>query len=77
MARNSTPKDAMLDMAEALKKVFKKHARGPREQAWKKLTHGEGKKQMDYLLVHPDHSLNTFHRISFKEWLEKRDGIFE
>ena len=70
---DSTPKAALLDMAAELKKVFHRHSKSARTRAWEKLTHGDGEKQMKYLLVHPDHSLNTFHRISFKEWLDWRE----
>ena len=69
----SNPKTALLDMAGELKKVFHKYAKTTRIQAWDKLTHGDGAKQMQYLLQHPDHSLNTFHRITFRDWVERRE----
>jgi hypothetical protein len=71
---DTTPRVALLDLAQALKQVFHKHSRSARTQAWEKTQHGTGAEEIKKLLRNPDHTLNKFHSISFKEWLLETHG---
>jgi hypothetical protein len=71
---DTNTKKAIIDMASSLAGVFKKYTRSTREKAWKDLTGSEGQHQMKKILQDPSRSLNTFQKLSFREWLAT-DGI--
>jgi hypothetical protein len=67
-------KKAIVDMASSLSGVFKKYARQTREKAWKDLTGSTGQREVQKLLQDPSRPINTFQKLSFREWL---DGLQE
>ena len=71
---DSTPRDAMMDMVQELKKVFHRHSLYSRTDAWKRITSGKGEKLIKNLLQHPDYSTVQFRALTFKEWTETNHG---
>lgn len=69
MGQKSNVKDAIVDLVKAVKPVFKKYTRHTREEAWKDLTNKKGEQEMKKILVNPDRPINTFQKLTFKEWL--------
>lgn len=67
----TNPKDAALDIVKAVRTVFKKYSYSSRKKAWEALNKGQGKREVEKLLVHPDRELNTFSRLSFREWVNQ------
>lgn len=65
----SNPRDAVVDMASSLAGVFKKYSRQTREKAWKHLSGPAGHLEIEKLLLDPKRPLNTFQKLTFKEWL--------
>ena len=59
---NSSDKQkAMTELATVLRDFFKNHPLAVRKYVWKKMTEGEGKKNLDRLLLHPkEQPLNVF-----------------
>lgn len=77
--KNDTGKiNALVDMADALRKVFLKYSRSTRAEAWEKITSKKGQKEVEKLLVNPGRSLNTIRTlwsesvIDFESWLRNR-----
>ena len=66
-------KKAIVDMASSLSGVFKKYARQTREKAWKDLTGSTGQREVGKLLQDPSRSINTFQKLSFREWFDAED----
>jgi hypothetical protein len=64
----TNPKDALEDMASALKKVFKDYSLSSRRQAWEKLTKGKGKDEMDKMILYPSRPVH-FSKLNFKDWM--------
>ena len=74
----SNERQAIVDMAAALRGVFKDYMRDTRRRAWKKLTTGQGKKDIEKLLNQPSIPLSRFRKLVFAEWLaleEKHSSI--
>jgi hypothetical protein len=71
MAQNQ--KSALLDMAEALRKVFQKYTIVNRKRAWNALTSKPGDKAVQNMILHPNMPTNKFKQIPFSEWVAKRD----
>jgi len=67
----SSPRTAVMDIAKALSKAFKKNNRSDNRKAWKALSSHKGKEEMDRLLDHPYRDVSPFHNLSFKEWLSE------
>lgn len=63
---------AILDIASNLKKSFSKYSRNTRDKAWKRITSAEGEREVDKILLNPERQLNTFQKLAFKEWIEKK-----
>jgi hypothetical protein len=72
MAQNQ--KSALLDMAEALRKVFQKYSVVNRKRGWKALTSPNGDKAVQNMILHPNMPVNKFKQIAFSEWVEKRSS---
>ena len=64
------PKDAAVDMAAALKAVFKRYTLSSRRRAWKALARPDGSKEVMKLVLHPTKPLTAFRKLSFREWIE-------
>ena len=74
MARSrSNIRQAIVDMAGALRGVFKDYVRQTRQKAWNKLITGDGKKTSEKLLNNPGRPLSTFRTLQFSEWLALQD----
>ena len=70
MARSrSNERQAIVDMAAALRSVFKDYIRDTRRRAWRKLTTGQGKKDVEKLLNQPSIPLSRFRKLVFADWL--------
>jgi len=69
--QKTNAKDAAMDMAKALRDVFKKHSLNSRKKAWSALTSKEGEKEMDKIIAHPDRPINTISKLSFREWIQE------
>jgi hypothetical protein len=69
-------KNAIVDMASSLAGVFKKYTRSTREKAWKDLTDHRGQVEIKKILQDPSRPINTFQKLSFREWLDddQREG---
>jgi hypothetical protein len=63
---------AILDIASNLKKSFAKYSRSTRDKAWKRITSADGEREIDKILLNPERQLNTFQKLAFKEWMEKK-----
>lgn len=63
---------AILDIASNLKKSFAKYSRNTRDKAWKRITSADGEREIDKILLNPERQLNTFQKLAFKEWMEKK-----
>lgn len=60
------------DILRCLQNIFKKSTRGARERAWKTITSGEGKSEIDKLVNNPGRTLKLYqHSLTFKEWLRE------
>ena len=66
---DSNIKNAIVDMASNLSKVFKKYTKNTREKAWDVITNKDGEKEIKKLLIDPSRPLNIFSKLNFKEWL--------
>ncbi len=66
------PKDAAVDMASALRDVFKGYTLSSRRRAWKAISSDRGKLLVNRLVLHPTVPLTSFRRLSFREWLEQQ-----
>jgi hypothetical protein len=77
-SKKSTPSDktftrqAILDLAAAIKNVFKKYNRQTREKAWKKLISPQGQEDVDKLIKNLNKPLSMFRRLQFAEWLDQQ-----
>lgn len=72
---DSNVKKAAVDMAGGLAAVFKKYSRHTREAAWTALTGKDGKKEIDKLIANPDRPINTFQKLSFREWMQVESKV--
>ena len=75
--QESSKKQAVVDMAKALRDVFKGYTRHARGDAWKKLVAPEGKREMDKLVQDPFRPLNMFQKMTFKEWIDQEEEQFD
>ncbi len=57
---STKPIKAVMDMAEALARVFKRYTRSTRRKAWKQLTSPKGMHEMEQIVRTPTRSLNKF-----------------
>ena len=67
----SNPRQATIDLATALRNVFRNHTKNNREKAWNSITSSAGHKEIDKLIINPNRPLNGFNSLSFKEWLKR------
>lgn len=68
---SSSSREVAIDIAKALKGIFQTNSRGARKAAWKAISSGDGKSEIDKLTDNPGRSINTISRLSFKEWLKE------
>jgi len=64
--------NAIVSLAAAIAGVFKRYSRGTRKTAWRAISTGQGKKEVERLLLNPDLPVTRFRRITrrnFKEWM--------
>jgi hypothetical protein len=67
----SDPKSAAVDMAKALRDVFKKYSYQSRIVAWGALSRGNGEKSLEQLLLHPaEAQISDFSKLSFRDWIK-------
>jgi hypothetical protein len=80
MARSKTDlKNAIYDMAAALRDVFKQYPRSIRRRAWKRLTGPKGHHEMEKVLNQTSRPLARFKMLQFSEWFSLQEyflGIF-
>lgn len=57
---STKPIKALVDMAEALARVFKKYTRSTRRKAWKQLTSPKGLHEMEQIVRTPTRPLSRF-----------------
>ena len=69
MAKNN-PRQATLELARSIRDVFKGLSIQTRRKAWRAITSDRGDKEVKKLIVTPNRSLNTFQRLSFREWID-------
>lgn len=65
-------KNAIVDLAKALESVFKKYSRSTRDKAWERLTSKKGEAEVKKILVDPKRQINTFQKLAFSEWVDRR-----
>lgn len=70
MSEKSNPRQAIMDMAAALKGVFKDYSRTARRRAWKSLISNKGKREIEKILTTTSRPLNPFRTLQFAEWLD-------
>jgi hypothetical protein len=68
MADKTQLQNATVDMASALKDVFKKYTRQTRSKAWSKLTSRQGMDEVEKILQDPNRPLSQFRKLNFAEW---------
>ena len=68
MAKNN-PRQATLELARSIRDVFKGLSIQTRRKAWRAISSERGNKEVKKLIVTPNRSLNTFQRLSFREWI--------
>jgi RNA polymerase-binding transcription factor DksA len=73
----SSSKKAVVDIAKALRGVFKKHTVSNRRDAWEAISNSRGKKEVEKLLRNPNRNINTFKQLAFREWLEFEETLSE
>jgi len=67
---SSDNRQAVVDMASALRNVYKKYNRETRRKAWRALTSKKGRDLMDKLLNQTSRPVSHFRTLSFREWLQ-------
>lgn len=72
MPLKSNSQDAAVDIAKALRDVFKKYTYQTRKKVMETLERGKGKKEVEQLIIHPDRPLSFFRRLSFKDWMANK-----
>lgn len=68
MADKTQLQNATVDMASALKDVFKKYTRQTRAKAWSKLTSRQGMDEVEKIIQDPNRPLSQFRKLNFAEW---------
>ena len=68
---------ARVEMANAMRDIFKKYTRGARSAAWNSMCSKDGQDEMDKLLNNPGRPTTRFRTISFREFVEFRSKITE
>lgn len=58
---------AIVELADAICRVFQKLTRHRRKAAWKAITSENGKKEMDRLITNPKLTLNRLRKLSEKD----------
>jgi hypothetical protein len=66
---SSNLRQAQVDMASALKDVFKKYVRSTRKKAWDAITSKKGHEEMDKLITQPSRPISRFRALNFREWM--------
>ncbi len=67
---------AVVDLADAIRKVFARYSRATRDRAWRKITSQRGMREINNLLRTPGRSLNRFRSLTteqvtdFAQWFE-------
>ena len=69
----SNARDVANDIAKYLQGTFKRTTLAARKTAWRTLSTGRGKEEIDKLAIHPERSLNAISNLSFKEWLSRSE----
>ena len=70
----SDARDALVDMVNSLKAIFKKYDRAARKHAWHSLQVGQGKRHIEQLLDSPGMPVVGIQKwLTFKEWREQRE----
>jgi hypothetical protein len=70
----SNLKNAICDMATALRDVFKEYPRSIRKQAWKKLISTQGQHEIEKVLNQTSRPISRFRMLQFSEWLNLQEG---
>jgi len=73
--QDSSKKQAVVDIAKALRDVFKGYTRHARGDAWKKILEPDTKREIEKLVQDPYRPLNMFQRITFKEWIDQEEDF--
>jgi hypothetical protein len=68
---SSDNRQAVVDMATALRNVYKKYNRETRRKAWKALISKKGQDLMAKLLNQTSRPVSHFRTLSFREWLNE------
>jgi len=62
--KNSSLKNAIMDLARGLETVFKKYTRSTRNKAWEKMISKEGEKQVARILRDPSLTVAPFGKLA-------------
>lgn len=69
----SDARDALVDIVNSLKGIFKKYDKAARKQAWHSLQVGQGKRHIEQLLNSPSMPLAGVQGwLTFREWKESK-----
>jgi len=66
---SSDNRQAVVDMATALRNVYKKYNRETRRKAWRALTSKKGQEEMAKLINQTTRPVSHFRSLSFREWI--------
>ena len=69
----NNPRQAIVDMASALREVFKKYTRAVRRKAWKKLISNQGQKEIEKVLNQTSRPVSRFRTLPFAEWVSLQE----
>ncbi len=67
---SSDNRQAVVDMATALRNVFKKYNRETRRKSWRALTGKKGQEEMTKLIRQTTRPVSHFRSLSFREWIK-------
>ncbi len=62
--KNSSLKNAIMDLARGLETVFKKYTRSTRNKAWDKITSKDGEKEVARILRDPSLTVAPFGKLA-------------
>lgn len=69
----SNAREVAVDLAKAIRGVFKQNTQRANRSAWKAISSGQGKEEITKYITNPGRSLNSISRLRFSEWLEAEE----
>lgn len=71
---SSNTRKAVVDIADAVKGVFKNYTMNSRRRAWKAITSDKGDEEIERLVKLPSRPTTKFRFLNFAEWLNQEES---